>query len=61
MHNRQKGMSIYDLMYGDTAYKRILCRGSQPLYRMVIQRRSLKFLFERLAVRLVRRTRAFIH
>lgn len=61
VHNRRKGMLVYDLMYGDSAYKRILCAATEPLYRTVVQRRLPKFRFENLAVGLVRRYRAMFH
>lgn len=57
VHNRQKGMSVYDLMHDDALYKKILCNHSEKLYWMVIQRRHLKFRLEDLTVRIVRSCR----
>lgn len=56
-HNRSKGMHDYDLMHGDTLYKRILCNRSRKLLWIVIQRKRLKFTAEKFAVGLVRRVR----
>lgn len=53
-YNRAKGMHIYDLMYGDALYKRILCNREQKLQWLVVQRKRLKFTVERTAVTLVR-------
>jgi len=53
-HNRDKGMSVYDLMHGDSLYKRILCGRSRKLFWIVLQRCRYKFSLERLAVGVVR-------
>lgn len=45
-HNKQKGMEIYDLLHGDSLYKKILCDQSRPLYWLVLQRNKFKFLVE---------------
>ena len=56
-YNSSKKMLAYDLMHGDTLYKRILCNRSQKLLWFVIQRKRLKFMVEKFAVGLVRRLR----
>jgi CelD/BcsL family acetyltransferase involved in cellulose biosynthesis len=53
-HNKQKGMAVYDLMYGDSLYKKILCNQSQPLYWLVIQRKQFRFFLETAARKTVR-------
>jgi len=53
-HNKQKGLEIYDLMHGDSLYKRILCNQSESLYWAVIQRYHLKFVLEQFATNMVR-------
>ncbi|MEN8205331.1 MAG: GNAT family N-acetyltransferase [Pseudomonadota bacterium] len=57
VYNRNNGMAVYDLMHGDSLYKRILCNRSQKLIWSVVQRHRLKFSLERLAVGVVRRCR----
>ena len=57
VHNRDKGMAVYDLMHGDSLYKRILCNRSRKLVWSVVQKPRLKFSLERLAVAVVRRCR----
>lgn len=52
-HNKQKGMAVYDLMHGDSLYKRILCNQSKKLYWIVIRRQHMKFAVEKLAVDMV--------
>ncbi len=54
-HNKAKGMAIYDLMHGDSLYKRLLCNRSQRFYWVALQRNRLKFVAEKMAVGLVRR------
>lgn len=56
-YNSDKGMAVYDLMHGDSLYKRILCNRSRKLVWSVVQRQRLKFSLERLAVGVVRRCR----
>ncbi len=56
-YNRSKEMLVYDLMHGDSLYKRILCNRSRKLLWVVIQRKRLKFTAEKFAVGLVRRFR----
>ena len=56
-HNRDKGMSVYDLMHGDSLYKQILCSRQEKLQWIVVQRNRLKFCLEDLAVKLVRALR----
>jgi len=57
VHNKAKGMAMYDLMHGDSLYKRLLCNRSQKFYWVVLQRNRLKFFAEKMAVGLVRRLR----
>ena len=59
-HNKGKGLSVYDLMYGDSRYKKSICNRSRRVYWVVLQRHRLKFGFERLMVGLVRRSRNII-
>ena len=59
-HNRDKGMVAYDLMHGDSLYKKILCNRSVTLYWAVLQRRRLKFSLERMLVAVIRRGRKLI-
>lgn len=54
-YNKAQGMTTYDLMHGDSLYKRLLCNQSKKLYWMVLQRKRLKFAVENLATALVRR------
>lgn len=56
-YNSSKGMAVYDLLYGDSLYKQILCNRSRKLLWIVIQRKCLKFTVEKFAVGLVRRIR----
>ena len=60
-HNRGKGMTVYDLMHGDSLYKEILCNRSRDLHWVVLQRRRFKFSLERLVVGVVRRCRQAIN
>jgi CelD/BcsL family acetyltransferase involved in cellulose biosynthesis len=57
VHNRDKGMCVYDLMHGESLYKKILCNRSRRLCWVVLQRPRLKFSLERLAIGAVRRCR----
>jgi len=54
LYNKSKGLSVYDLMHGDSLYKKLLCNNSQKLLWVVLQRRRLSFLVEKLAVDMVR-------
>lgn len=53
-HNKSIGMHYYDLMHGDSLYKRILCNRTQNLYWLVLQRKRLKFEFEDFSKRIKR-------
>jgi CelD/BcsL family acetyltransferase involved in cellulose biosynthesis len=53
-YNKQKGMIMYDLMHGDSLYKRILCNQKRKLFWAVLRRRKLKFYIEKLATDMVR-------
>lgn len=57
VHNREKGMSVYDFMHGETRYKRSLSNKSMKLYWVVLQRQRLKFTVEKFAVDVVRSVR----
>lgn len=61
LHNKSRGMSVYDLMHGDSLYKRMLCNRSQRLLWVVLQRQRLNFLLEKVAVDMVRGFSKFIH
>ena len=54
VHNKKKGMLVYDFMIGDSHYKKQLCDSSQKLYWMVIQRSQLKFSLEDILLSIVR-------
>jgi CelD/BcsL family acetyltransferase involved in cellulose biosynthesis len=54
VHNRKNSMKTYDLMHGDSLYKRLLCNHEEQLYWMVYQRGRLKFRLEDVAVKMVR-------
>ena len=54
VYNKQKGMEAYDLMHGDSLYKRIICNQSRNLYWVVLQRHRLKYVFEEWAINTVR-------
>ena len=56
-HNRESGMSVYDLMHGDSLYKQILCSDNRKLVWALVQRPLLKFRLENAAVGMVRRVR----
>jgi CelD/BcsL family acetyltransferase involved in cellulose biosynthesis len=56
-HYKKRGMQIYDLMHGDSLYKRILCNRKETLRWVVMQRPRLKFGFENLALKLTRISR----
>ena len=56
-HNRDKGMVVYDFMHGSARYKKSLGFSSMNLCWVVLQRPRLKFVFERLAVGIIRRLR----
>jgi CelD/BcsL family acetyltransferase involved in cellulose biosynthesis len=60
LHNRENRMKTYDLMHGDSLYKRMLCNHERPLYWMVYQRRRLKFWLEDAAVTLVRAGKSLV-
>ena len=46
IYNKNKGMEIYDLMFGDDLYKKLLCNQKQKLYWSVVQRKKLRFALE---------------
>jgi hypothetical protein len=56
-YNKQKEMETYDLMHGDSLYKRILCNHHESLQWIVVQRTRLKFAVEECARNLVRKFR----
>jgi len=49
LHNKNKGLEVYDLMHGDDLYKKQLCNQKQMLYWAVVQRKRLKFALEDVA------------
>jgi CelD/BcsL family acetyltransferase involved in cellulose biosynthesis len=56
-HYKKMGMKIYDLMHGDSLYKRILCNRKETLRWVVMQRPRLKFDFENFVLKLFRISR----
>lgn len=60
VHNRRKGMDIYDFMHGDSIYKRVLSNRSETLYWVSMQRRRLKFLLENRLLALYRCGKKFL-
>jgi len=56
-HYKKMGMKVYDLMHGDSLYKRILCNRNETLRWVVMQRPRLKFGFENFALKLTRISR----
>ncbi|MDT8282907.1 MAG: GNAT family N-acetyltransferase [Gammaproteobacteria bacterium] len=57
LHNKNKGLEVYDLMHGDDLYKKLLCNQEQMLYWAVVQRKRLKFALEETARSLLRKFR----
>lgn len=57
VHNKAKGMAIYDFMHGESRYKKSLSNKSTNLYWVALQRQRLKFSVEKIAVSVVRRFR----
>ena len=57
-YNKNKGMATYDLLHGDSLYKKLLCNKQQELYWLVIQRKRIRFLLEDVARILMRKFRA---
>lgn len=60
IHNKNKGMTVYDLMNGDALYKKLLCDHNETLYWSVIQRKRYRFAFESAAGSLIRNLRKVI-
>lgn len=58
VHNKKRGFAVYDLMHGDSLYKRMICNRNSRLNWLVVQNRKLRFAFEKLAVGLIRRYRS---
>ena len=56
-HYKKMGMKIYDLMHGDSLYKRVLCNRRETLRWVVMQRPRLKFAFENYVLKLTRISR----
>ena len=52
-HYKKMGMKFYDLMHGDSLYKRILCNRHETLRWVVMQRPRLKFGFENFVLKLI--------
>jgi len=57
-YNKNKGMEIYDLLHGDSLYKKLLCDRQQELYWVVIQRKRIRFLLEDVVRIVIRKLRA---
>jgi len=57
--NRQRGMKIYDLMHGDSVYKRVLCDREEILSWYVLHKQHRRFKVENMARSLVRSWRSF--
>ncbi len=57
VYNKERGMSVYDFMHGDSLYKRMLSTQSTKMYWIALQRHSLKFRLENGVVGLVRKLR----
>ena len=53
-HYKKMGMKFYDLMHGDSLYKRMLCNRRETLRWVVMQRPGLKFDFENHVMNLTR-------
>jgi CelD/BcsL family acetyltransferase involved in cellulose biosynthesis len=53
-HYKKMGMKFYDLMHGDSLYKRMLCNRRETLRWVVMQRPRLKFDFENHVMNLTR-------
>ncbi|MDJ0806108.1 MAG: GNAT family N-acetyltransferase [Gammaproteobacteria bacterium] len=56
-HYVKLGLHVYDLMHGDSLYKRILCNRKERLNWYSVQRNRWKFVLEDSAVGLVRAVR----
>lgn len=57
VYNKQQGMEVYDLMHGDSLYKRLLCNRTEPLRWVVIQKRRWMFELEERVMQLARGTK----
>ena len=57
VHNKAKGMSVYDFMHGESRYKRSFSNKSTNLYWVILQRQRLKFSVEKIAIGAVIRFR----
>ena len=53
-HNRKLGMRIYDHMYGDEHYKKLMCKRYHELLWVALQRRRLRFDMENLVLSIKR-------
>jgi len=60
VHNKRKGMTVYDFMLGESRYKSSLSNNTTSLYSVVLQRRRLKFTLEKMAVRAVTSARNLV-
>lgn len=54
-HNRSEGMAVYDLMHGDSLYKRLLCNRQETLRWLVVQRKRWRYELEERLIKLARR------
>lgn len=57
VHNKERGMQIYDFLHGDSTYKRILSNRKEYLFWAVVQRRCVKFVFENSMLAIYRRVK----
>jgi len=57
-YNKNKGMEIYDLLHGESLYKKLLCDQRQELYWVVMQRKRIRFLLEDIVRIIIRKVRA---
>jgi len=54
VYNKRQGMEIYDLMHGDSLYKRLLCNRKESLRWVVMQRRRWRFELEERVLKIAR-------
>lgn len=54
IHNKAKGMAVYDFMHGESRYKRSLSNKRTNLYWVILQRQRLMFSVEKTAIATVR-------
>ena len=57
-YNLSKKMNAYDLMHGESVYKKVLCNKKEQMFWYSVQRKCYKFMIEDAAVGLVRFARS---